>query len=567
MVNIVIDKREVSVNENETILSAAKIAGIDIPTLCYLKEVNEVAACRICVVEVEGLGKLVPACTTVVEDGMVIYTDSERVREARKTTLELILSKHDSHCNTCRRDRNCKLQDLVKKYNLPECVYTKKVSDKITDTSFPLIRQSSKCIGCLRCINVCEKRQALGIWDLVGTGKSAKIDTRSGKKLKEDDCSLCGQCITHCPVGALYEREDIDKVYKAITNPDIITMVQIAPAVRVAFGESFDDKYKMTVGKMVTCARNLGFNYVFDTDFSADLTIMEEATELVDRVSNGGVLPMFTSCCPGWVRYLKARYPEFIPNLSTAKSPQQMFGAISKTYFAKVLGVSPDKLFCVSIMPCVAKKAECDMDSMSNYDYGKDVDASITTREFEKMVLSQNFDLSKIKESDFDKPLGFGTGAGVIFGTTGGVMEAALRSGYYFVTGKNPSPDFIRDKRVDNGITEFNVELGGVKLSIAVASGLKNAETLLEKVKAGYAKYDFIEIMACPSGCAGGGGQPIYGDGELGVLRGKGLYALDDKSSIRFSHENPYIKSVYDEYLGKPNSHLAHELLHVDHNK
>lgn len=568
MVNVIIDGKNLTVPENYTILDACKQAGIFVPTLCYLKEINEVGACRMCVVEVEGQTKLVASCNTKVYEGMEVKTNTERVQRARKVNLQLLLARHNSTCNTCTRNGNCTLQDLTSKYNVSEANFDKKFPTKTSETDFPLIRDNSKCIGCLRCVNVCEKVQALGVWELVGTGRLAKIDTKSGKKISLDDCSLCGQCITHCPVGALYERSDISKVEKAILDQDKITLVQIAPAVRSAFGEGLGlDENNKTVGKMVASAKALGFNYVFDTDFSADLTIMEESAELIDRIKNGGVMPMFTSCCPAWLRYAKAKYPELLPNISTAKSPQQMFGATAKTYFASVLGVSPEKIVCVSIMPCVAKKSEADLSSMKNDEYGKDVDFVLTTREFEKMVKAHSIDVASLEEAEFDAPIGYGSGAGVIFGTTGGVMEAALRTAHYAITGENPDADFIKQHRIDNGIGEFKATIGGLTLSIAVVSGLKNAETLIEKIKAGFVKYDFIEVMACPSGCAGGGGQPIHDNQELGVERGKKLYALDEASEVRFSHENPFIKKLYAEYLEKPNSHRAHEILHVDHNE
>ncbi|MBE5757240.1 MAG: 4Fe-4S dicluster domain-containing protein [Clostridiales bacterium] len=566
MVNVIIDGKKLQVSENTTILEAANKLGIRIPTLCFLKEVNEISACRICVVEVAYEHRLVPACSTKVTDGMEIYTNSPRAREARRINLELILATHDNECNTCPRNGNCELQRVCEELGVKQTEFVKKVSSHKTNKNFPLIRENNKCIGCLRCVNFCDKIQSLGIWDLVGTGKSAKVSTASGRKIEEDNCSLCGQCITHCPVGALHERDDVLTVLDAIQNKDVITVAQIAPAVRSAFGEGLGiEEEKRTVGRMVAAAKAVGFDYVFDTNFSADLTIMEEATELLERVKTGGTMPMFTSCCPAWVRFIKTEYPEFIDNLSTAKSPQQMFGAVAKTYYAKVLGVDPSKIYSVSIMPCVAKKAEKDLPGMGDEERGQDVDAVITTREFEKLTKLTYVDVERLEEKEFDTPLGIGSGAGVIFGTTGGVMEAALRTAYYSITGKNPDADFIKDYRIDNGIKEFTVDINGVKLNIAVASGLANAKTVMENVKAGFKKYDFIEIMACPGGCAGGGGQPIHEGKELGAYRSQKLYELDKKDTLRFSHDNPAIKTVYKEFFEKPNSHKAHELLHVDH--
>ncbi|MBR2614949.1 MAG: [Clostridia bacterium] len=566
MVNVIIDGKKLQVSENTTILEAANKLGIRIPTLCFLKEVNEISACRICVVEVAYEHRLVPACSTKVSEGMEVYTNSPRAREARRINLELILATHDNECNTCPRNGNCELQRVCEELGVKQTDFVKNVSSHKTNKNFPLIRENNKCIGCLRCVNFCDKIQSLGIWDLVGTGKSAKVSTTSGRKIEEDNCSLCGQCITHCPVGALHERDDVLKVLDAIQNKDLITVAQIAPAVRAAFGEGLGiEEEKRTVGRMVAAAKATGFDYVFDTNFSADLTIMEEATELLERVKTGGTMPMFTSCCPAWVRFIKTEYPEFIDNLSTAKSPQQMFGAVAKTYYAKVLGVDPSKIYSVSIMPCVAKKAEKDLPGMGDEERGQDVDAVITTREFEKLTKLTYVDVDKLEEKEFDTPLGIGSGAGVIFGTTGGVMEAALRTAYYSITGKNPDADFIKDYRIDNGIKEFTVDINGVKLNIAVASGLANAKTVMENVKAGFKKYDFIEIMACPGGCAGGGGQPIHEGKELGAYRSQKLYALDKNGTLRFSHDNPAIKTVYKEFFEKPNSHIAHELLHVDH--
>lgn len=567
MVNATINGKAVCVEKGTTILKAATMAGIKIPTLCFLEEINEIGACRVCMVEIEGKDHLVAACNNVVEEGMVIYTNTTKVFAARRANVEFILSQHDYHCATCVRNQNCSLQDLASELNIIELPYEQEIERQPWDHSFPIIRDSGKCIKCMRCIQVCDKIQDMNVWDVVNTGKRTSVNTKENVPIRDADCAACGQCITHCPTGALRERNDTIQVMRAIRDPKKVVIVQIAPAVRAAWGESFGlSRDEATVGKMVAATRQIGFDYVFDTDFSADLTIMEEGNELFDRLSKrdaGAKFPMFTSCCPGWVRFMKSQYPEYTDHLSTAKSPQQMFGAVAKSYYAQVLDIDPADIFCVSVMPCTAKKYECDVPQVNDAGAGKDVDVALTTRELVRMMKSAQVNLETLEEQEFDQPIGLGTGAGVIFGATGGVMEAALRSAVYFATGKNPGADDFAIVRGSDGIREATVDIAGTKVKAAVASGLGNARKLMEQVRNGEVDYDFIEIMACPGGCAGGGGQPIHDGEELACERGQKLYDIDKNSQLRFSHENPAIVDIYDKFLEKPLSHKAHQLLHT----
>ena len=570
MVRLTIDGKAVSVQNGSTILQAARSAGIKIPTLCYLKDVNEIGACRVCVVEVEGNENLCSACNTQAEEGMVVYTNSPKVRSARRINVELILSNHNTNCTSCVRNGNCTLQSLCRDLNITDIPFEVSYRKKNWDVTLPLIRDTEKCVKCMRCISFCEKVQGLGVWDVVGTGPRVRVSFRNVKSFADTNCALCGQCITHCPVGALHERDDTVRVMDAIADPNQIVIAQVAPAVRSAWGvDAGLSQHEATVGRMVTALKGLGFDYVFDTDFAADLTIMEEGSELLERLTHKDEYrwPMFTSCCPGWVRFVKHEFPDFLPNLSSAKSPQQMFGAVAKTYFAKQLGVDPSRITCVSIMPCVAKKYEADVPQVSDAGAGTDVDIVLTTREMARMLRSSGIFLDELGETMFDEPLGLGTGAGVIFGTTGGVMEAALRSAHYLVTGENPHPDAFSAVRGMEGWKERTVQVGDVSLKVAVASGLGNARKLLSAIKAGTVQYDFVEIMACPGGCAGGGGQPITDGVELAAERGEVLRKLDSSAMIRFSHENPFVQKLYEEYLEKPLSHRSHELLHTDQSK
>ena len=576
MVNLTIDKIPVSVPAGTTILEAAASVGVEIPNLCYLKDINEISACRVCCIEVEGEGKLVPSCNNVVQEGMVIHTNTPRVREARRTNVELILSQHDNKCATCVRSGSCQLQKISNDLGVLSVPYKSDLAagkKSFWTTTFPLYRDINKCIKCMRCIQVCDKVQSLSIWDISGSGSRTTIDVSGNRFIKEADCSLCGQCITHCPTGALRERDDTAKAYSVLGAPSKVTIVQIAPAVRAAWGEAFGmPTGKATVGQLVAALRSLGADYVFDTTFSADLTIMEEGTELLQRLKAGDLKdkPMFTSCCPGWVRFLKSQYPEMTGRLSTAKSPQQMFGAVAKSWLAKRLGVEPENVYSISIMPCIAKKAERELPGMQSAGAGSDVDLVLTTRELARMVRAEHIDVEQLTDSPFDDPLGNGSGAGVIFGATGGVMEAALRSAYYLTTGENPAPETFREVRAAEDESrpwrEATFDLAGTTVHCAVASGLANARQLVRAVKRGEVHYEFVEIMACPGGCAGGGGQPVDGsDTEKAAQRGDVLFSLDKQAERRFSHENPAVQALYSEYLTNPCSERAEALLHCDH--
>lgn len=564
MVAVTIDGCTYEASEDATILEVAREHRVDIPTLCYLRDINEIGACRVCLVEVEGVDHLVAACNNKVTDGMVVHTDTPRVRRARVANLQLILSRHDRRCPTCFRNGTCQLQALADRMNVHEVPYTTFFETRPIDKRFPLIREPEKCINCLRCVSTCQKVQALGVWDLVDSGSRAHVDA-----VAEDDCVYCGQCITNCPTGTLHERDDTARVFDAINDPEKIVIAQVAPAVRTSWAEMLDLGGKPpTTGRMVAAIRRLGIDYVFDTDFGADMTIMEEASELVERLSNGTEGPMFTSCCPGWVRFVKARHPSLTGNLSTTKSPAQIFGALAKTYYAQVLGVDPSKIFVVSYMPCIAKKMEAAYPGMDSTGTGPDVDAVLTVRELTRQLRSRFVNVDLLDEEEFDQPLGLATGAGHIFGVTGGVMEAALRTAYYFITGENPDADAFHDVRFEGperGWREKAFELPGRTLKIAVASGLANADALCRAIERGEAHYDFVEVMACPGGCVGGGGQPIIEGFNLSADRGCTLRIIDKQSAIRFSHENPAVQACYRDYLGAPLSERAERLLHCDH--
>lgn len=635
MIGATINGKHIEMPSGSTIIEAVRKAGGSVPTLCGLPEINDIGACRVCVVEVEGIERLVPSCNTLLEDGMVIHTDSARVLEARRVNVQLLLSQHDQKCPTCVRNGNCVLQSISQELNILEVPYAEDIRHDVWDKSFPLIRDSSKCVRCLRCVQVCDKIQKCFVWDIKNRATRTDVGVHDGLPIQDAGCTLCGQCITHCPTGALRARDDVNMILDALADPDVVTVVSTAPSVRTSWGETCDVSLDVaTEGRLVSALRAVGFDYVFDTNYGADMTIMEEGSELLERLEGNAPLPMFTSCCPGWVRYVKLHHPKYLPNLSSAKSPQQMFGALLKEYVGPKLGmVDADyidangnvvnafkevregagvgigdatnpvgtgandqanvaavaeggvsanagaagdptdvrgakrpqgkRIFHVSCMPCVAKKYEAAVEEMVRQS-DPDVDAVITVRELGRLLRLMHIDVPGLEESDFDDPMDEGTGAAVIFGATGGVMEAALRSAYFLVNGKNPDPDAFKDVRGLDGWKEKTFDFGGRDVRIAVASGLGNAGKLLDAIDSGKVEYDFVEIMACPGGCAGGGGQPIHEAQELAGDRGKVLYNLDKHRDIRFSHENPHVNATYSEFLGKPLSERSEELLHTD---
>ncbi len=573
MVNLTIDNNKVSVKENTTIMEAAKECGIQIPNLCYLKDINEIAACRVCAVEMEGKENLITACNNAVEEGMVIHTNSTKARNYRKTMVELILSQHECTCVTCVRSGNCSLQAISSELNILELPYETKLEIREWNKDYPFIRDYSKCIKCMRCIQVCDKVQDLNVWDVEGTGSRTTINVSNARSIEDADCSLCGQCVTHCPVGALYERDDTNKVWEAIEDPETIVVAQVAPAVRAAWGELLGlSNDEATIGKILDSLKKLGVDHAFDTVFTADLTIMEEGTEFVKRFTSGELKdrPMFTSCCPGWVRFIKSQYPHLVKYLSSAKSPQQMFGSVMKTYFAEKLNVPPEKIFTLSVMPCVAKKGESEMELFYGEFAGKNTDVVITTRELVRMIKTAYIGPETLVDIKPDSVMQEGTGAGVIFGATGGVMEAALRSAYFLVKGENPPVEAFTAVRStgfneNEGVMEAKYKIDDIELSVAAVSGLGNTRKLLDAIERGEKKFDFVEVMACPGGCVGGGGQPIHDGKEYAFERGKELYKLDSNYDIRFSHENPDIAKIYEEFFGEPLSHKAHVLLHTEH--
>lgn len=573
LVNVKINNIPVQVEEGSTILEAAKAAGVKIPTLCYLKGVNAIGACRVCVCEVKGARSLVAACVYPVNEGMEVFTNTPKVRESRKTTVELLLSNHNQDCLSCVRNNNCELQKLSAELGCEGHKYDGVKSEASVDTTTPyLLRDNSKCVLCRRCVAVCKEYQSVGVIGANSRGFDTHIGCAFEGKLEDTACVGCGQCIVACPTGALTEREEIDDVLNAIADPTKRVIVGTAPSVRVGLGEEFGMPIGSNVeGQMVAALRRIGFDDVFDVDFAADLTIMEEGTEFLNRLKNGGTLPMITSCSPAWIKFCEHNFPDQLDHLSTCKSPQQMFGATCKTYYAEKLGIDPKDLIVVSIMPCTAKKFEKGRGAQ-NAAGVPDIDYALTTRELAKLIKRSGIIFEDLPSEQFDAPLGISTGAGLIFGATGGVMEAALRTVYELVVGKPaPSVDF-NEVRGTEGIKEAEYDLNGTKVKVCVASGLANARKIMEDVKAGKADYQFIEIMSCPGGCVNGGGQPIKdaytrNNKDIKAIRAKAIYDADKAMPLRKSHENPVIKQVYDEYFGEPNSHKAHEVLHTSYVK
>ncbi len=569
-VTLTIDNIKVEVPKSYTILEAARTVGIDIPTLCFLKDINEVGACRVCLVEVQGARGLQASCVHPVSDGMVIKTNNKKVRDARKATVELILSNHNRECLTCTRNKNCELQSLSESLNITEIPFDGvQVETVVDDKSHSIVRDSSKCILCGRCVNVCKNVQGIGILEFTNRGFNTEVAPAFNWSMADSPCIYCGQCIAACPVAALKEKEDVERVWEAIEDPNIHVVVQTAPAVRAALGEEFGLPIGTRVtGKMVASLKRLGFDKVYDTNFAADLTILEEGHELLGRIQNGGKLPMITSCSPGWIRYCEFNYPEFLENLSTCKSPHQMMGAIIKSYYAKNNNIDPKNIFVVSIMPCTSKKTESARPEMKGTGY-RDVDAVLTTRELAKMIKQARIEFLKLKDDKFDQDLlGEYTGAGVIFGATGGVMEAALRTVAEVLEGKSLDNIEYGVVRGVEGIKEAELTLGGMQVRVAVAHGTANAKKVLEMVKSGEKDYHFIEVMGCSGGCVTGGGQPQVSskdkmDFDVRIERAKALYEEDTVLETRKSHENTMIKKLYDEFLGKPNSHKSHDLLHT----
>lgn len=564
MVTLTIDGKKVTVPENTSILDAAKASGIDIPTLCHFSDQNIKGNCRVCVVEVEGSRTLAASCSTPVSEGMMVKTWSKKVMDVRRTIVQLMFADHNENCAECIKNGVCELQSLARRLNIQDNPFKNILKPKPMDESTPsLIRDPNKCIKCGRCVDMCQETQQVGVLFEAYRGADSEMVAGLGKYLSDAGCILCGQCSTVCPVAAIYERDETDKVWSAIFDPRKHVIVQTAPAIRVSIAEEFGLPHgTIAVGQLAAALRRLGFDGVFDTDFAADLTIMEEGHELLERLQHGGVLPMITSCSPGWINFIEQYYPELLPHLSTCKSPQQMFGAVAKTYYAQKVGVAAEDMFVVSIMPCTAKKYESSRPEMNDSGV-RDVDVALTTRELARMIRQAGINFASLPEEPFDEPLGISTGAGAIFGATGGVMEAALRTVYEVVTGTTLAKLDFTDVRGLKGIKEASVTIGGIAVKVAVAHSIANAKKLLELIKNGAADYQFIEIMACPGGCIGGGGQPYGTTNAIRQQRIDAIYRVDKDMPLRKSHENPAVQLLYKEFLGQPLSEKSHHLLHT----
>lgn len=565
-IKITINNHKIVVPEGTTILEAAKKIGIHIPTLCYHPDQSIKANCRVCVVQVKGSRKMSAACSTPVWDGMDVITTSKDVLDAQKGVVELLLASHNQECLTCQRNGTCELQDLSERFNINHTDLDEDILMLPKDEDSPsLVRDPSKCVKCNRCVEACRKTQGVDILTYANRSDEYIISTPFNLPLNSTLCTFCGQCSAVCPVGAIVEKDDTEKVLDAIADEKQHVIVQVAPAIRVALGDAFNlPEGEIVTGQMVSALRQLGFDHIFDTNFTADLTILEEGNELIDRIQNGGTLPMITSCSPGWINYIEGKYDHLLNHLSTCKSPQQMFGALSKSYYAEKTGIDPKDITTVSIMPCTAKKYECQREEMVNEDGIRDVDIVLTTRELAKMIKMAGMDFKNLPESEFDSPFGIGTGAAVIFGNTGGVMEAALRTAYEVLTGKElPSLDFMPARGLE-GIKEAEVDIDGTVVKIAVAHSLSNAKIIMDMIDKGECPYAFIEVMACPGGCIGGGGQPINTTMATKAKRMDAIYKIDkEKLEYRKSHDNPGVKALYEEYLEKPLGHKSHKLLHT----